>query len=207
MVNSSPVNVSPPTIQERPKGRIWETDPKWVTWTGRPLWNLQDKGNSSTALDLILISTSILHELEDCVSFLKVSFLFGDNCRFTQGTVTERFPCTLCAVFPSGNMLQNRGTTRILALAQYTNLLQSPPVLLYSSVRVFSFMQFYSVCRFVRPLLHSRYRIMPSWQDSFFTSIFILHSSPSKPWQPLTCPSCHNSVISRILILMESYSI
>ena len=111
----------------------------------------------------------------------KTNFLFGDNCRFTQGTVTERLPRTLCAVFPSGNVLQNHGTTRILTLAQYTNLLQRPPVSLYSSVRVFSFMQFYSVCRFVHALLHSRHRIMPSWQDSFLQASSFYIPLPLNP--------------------------
>ena len=134
---------------------------------GGPYETCRIRATQVAALDLILISISVLHELEDSVSFFKLSFLFWDNYRFTQETVTERFPCTLCAVFPSGNMLQNHGTTRILTLEQHLPSFPSPPVLLYSSVCLFSFMQFYSACRFVCSLLHSRYRIMPSRQDSF----------------------------------------
>ena len=86
---------------------------------GGPYETCRIRATQVAALDLILISISVLHELEDSVSFFKLSFLFWDNYRFTQETVTERFPCTLCAVFPSGNMLQNHGTTRILTLEQH----------------------------------------------------------------------------------------
>ena len=75
--NSSPVNISPSSLLWlKPSRSIWETDTKWATWTQS--WNQPGWGQLKSSL-----LSSIFHELEDCVSFSKLSFLFWDNSGFT----------------------------------------------------------------------------------------------------------------------------